>query len=166
MEVDIREAAERDYQSLCLIIGEVDGMHRDALPEWFRAPDGPSRQRGYIRDLIRAPDVGLFVAETAGDLVGFVHVVLRDTPDISILVPRRYAVIDNLVVKHGSRQQGIGRALMGRAEAWARARGASSMELTVYAFNQAAQRFYRELGYTVLSHKMTKPLEAGQSETE
>jgi ribosomal protein S18 acetylase RimI-like enzyme len=47
---------------------------------------------------------------------------------------------------------------MERAEEWARAKGATSIELNVYAFNEIAQRFYRELGYEILSHRMTKAL--------
>lgn len=166
MDVTIREATEQDYERLCVIMDEVDRMHRAALPQRFTAPDGPSRQRAYITDLIREANKGLFVAEMEGHLVGFVHVMVRDTPDVPILTARRYAVIDNLGVKQSLRRRGIGQALMVRAEAWALAHGASSMELTVYAFNQTAERFYREIGYEILSHRMTKPLLTGQTETE
>jgi ribosomal protein S18 acetylase RimI-like enzyme len=166
VEIVIREATEGDYEALCAIIEEVDRMHRDALPERFKASGGPARQRDYIVNAIRAPDVGLFVAETRDQVVGFVHVIVKDAPPVPICVPRRYASVDNLAVRRAHRRSGIGIALMKRAEAWARSKGATSIELTVYAFNQPAQDFYRRLGYETLSHKMSRSLGAPEPEEE
>lgn len=158
MDIAIRKATERDYEALCTIIEQVDSIHRDALPERFKGPDGPSREREYVLNAIRSSDVDIFVAQTESRLAGFVHIVIKTVPDIPILVPRRYAVVENLAVREEHRRSGIGLALMERAEDWARANGATSIELNVYAFNKVAQRFYRELGYEILSHRMTKAL--------
>ena len=158
MDIAIREATERDYEDLCVIIDQVDTIHRNALPERFKRSGGPPRKREHIVTAIRSADIGLFVAEKEGHLVGLVHVVIRDAPNIPILVPRRYAVVENLAVREGHRRAGIGLALMERAEKWAQTKGATSIELNVYAFNQAAQRFYRELGYEILSHRVTRTL--------
>jgi ribosomal protein S18 acetylase RimI-like enzyme len=158
MDIAIREATERDYEALCAIIEQVDSIHQDALPKRFKDSNGPPREREYILNAIRSPDVDIFVAETESGLVGFVHVMIRNVPDIPILVPRRHAVVENLAVREEHRRIGIGLALMERAEDWARAKGATSIELNVYAFNDVAQRFYRKLGYETLSCRMTKPL--------
>lgn len=158
MDITIREATERDYAALCAIIDEVDRIHQDALPERFKASGGPTRERDYVLSAIRSSAVGLFVAQTESRLVGLVHVVIKNVPDIPILVPRCYAVVENLAVTEEHRRSGIGLALMERAEECARAKGATSIELNVYAFNEVAQRFYRELGYEILSHRMTKAL--------
>jgi GNAT superfamily N-acetyltransferase len=162
----IREARERDYEALCAINEEVDRMHREALPERFKAPEGPARERNYIDNAIRAPDVGLFVAEIQGQLVGFVHAILKEVPLVPILVQRRYASVDNLVVRRAHRRRGVGRALMKRAEAWARAKGATSVELTVYAFNRPAQKFYHRLGYETVSHHVSTSLGTPEPENE
>ncbi|MGD2177075.1 MAG: GNAT family N-acetyltransferase [Anaerolineae bacterium] len=158
MAVIIRKATEADYRDLCIIFDEVDRMHRDELPRRFKAFEGPARPRNYIVNAIKAPDVGLFVAELEGQLVGFVHVTIKDMPPVPIFVQRRYASVDNLAVRRAHRRGGVGRALMKRAEAWAEARGATSVELNVYAFNQPAEDFYRSLGYNTLSHRMSKSL--------
>jgi ribosomal protein S18 acetylase RimI-like enzyme len=158
MDIAIREAKERDYAALCAIIDQVDRIHQNALPARFKNSGGPSRELEYVVNAIRSSEVGLFVAQKNGYLVGLVHVVIRTVHDIPILVPRRYAVVENLAVTEEHRRGGIGLALMERAEEWARAKGATSVELNVYAFNRVAQRFYRQLGYEILSHRMTKPL--------
>ena len=159
MDVVIRAAVDRDYEALCEIIDEVDQLHRERLPTRFQVADGPVRTRDFILNAIHAADVGLFVAQSGKSLAGFVHVVVRDTPEIPILVQRSYAVVDSLAVREDHRRGGIGRALMDKAEAWARAEGATSIELNVYAFNKPAIAFYRSLGYEVLSQRMTKRLE-------
>jgi ribosomal protein S18 acetylase RimI-like enzyme len=158
MAIVIREATEGDYEALCTVIDQVDQLHRDNLPQRFNVASGPVRTRQFILNAVNAPDIGLFVADVERTLAGFIQVIVRDVPDTPILVPRRYAVVDNLAVTEEYRRSGIGRALMETAEAWAKAKGATSIELNVYAFNQTAERFYRELGYEILSHRMTKSL--------
>jgi ribosomal protein S18 acetylase RimI-like enzyme len=158
MRATIREARAQDYEQLCMLTEKVDALHRERLPHTFQKPPGPIRDRDYISYLIDSEDVGLFVAELEGQLAGFVQIMLARSPDIPICVPRRYAVIDNLVVKSEFRRSGIGRALMDRASEWAATRGASSIELTVYNFNETALEFYRHLGYEMLRHTMSKKL--------
>ncbi len=162
MVIVIREAVARDYEALCEIIDHVDQLHRDKLPGRFKATEGAVRSWDFILSAISAPDIGLFVAEIGNALAGFVHVIVRDTPEIPIFVRRRYAIVDGLAVRQEHRRSGIGRALMDRARAWAKAKGATSIELNVYAFNEPAQSFYRKLGYEILSHRMSKPLDPSQ----
>jgi ribosomal protein S18 acetylase RimI-like enzyme len=50
---------------------------------------------------------------------------------------------------------------MDAAQEWAIARGATAIELNVYEFNEAAQAFYRQLGYATLSRRMIKNLKDG-----
>ena len=158
MGVHIRPATSRDYDELCEIIEEVDGLHREQLPHLFQKPDGPIREWTYYMAQLKEEDIAWFVAELKGQLAGFVHVEMRDTPPIPIVVPRRVAIVDNLAVRQGMRRAGIGRALMQRAEQWARQRGADDIELTVYEFNQAAIAFYRSLGYETSNRRMDKRL--------
>ena len=158
MEMLIREAVARDYKNLNTLIDAVDRLHRDNLPQKFQESEGPVRDRNLILALIADESVGLFVAEREAQLVGLVHIGIRDTPDIPILVPRRYAVIDNLVVKGGLRRSGIGRALMIKAHDWAITKGAKLVELNVYDFNEAALAFYERLGYKTFSRQMSKSL--------
>jgi ribosomal protein S18 acetylase RimI-like enzyme len=158
MEMTIRRATAQDYEALCEIIEEVDALHREALPHIFRESGGPARDRIYMLGLLADEDHGLFVAEIEGQAAGYVHVTVRDAPPIPILVPRRVALVDNLVVKEAYRRSGLGRALMGRAERWAQARGAADVELTVYDFNEAAIAFYESLGYEAFSRRMGRRL--------
>jgi GNAT superfamily N-acetyltransferase len=96
-----------------------------------------------------------------GVLIGLVDVAVCESPPVSLLVPRRYAVVDSLVVDQRLQRTGVGRALMEQAHRWAAAQGATEVELTVYAFNETALAFYDSLGYRALSSRMVRRLEDG-----
>lgn len=158
MKADVRQAEPRDCANLCALLDEVDSLHRGHLPQIFQHPEGHVRSTEHLLGLMADRNVGLFVAEAQGQLLGLVHVTLVDTPQVPILVPRRYATIENLAVQREHQRAGIGRALLHRAEQWARGRGATSIELNVYEFNREAIAFYRRLGYETLSRRMHRLL--------
>ena len=158
MEITIRPATAQDYDDLCRIIEQVDALHRENVPHIFRKADGAVRERAYILALLADEDQGIFVAEVDGQAAGFVHVAVRDTLPIPILVPRRLGFVDNLAVSQHFRRLGIGRALMQEAQRWATERGATEIELNVFEFNESAIAFYRSLGYETFSRRMGKRL--------
>jgi diamine N-acetyltransferase len=159
MEISVREATAGDYSSLCELFDEMDASHRDSLPHIFQQPNDAGRERDYFLGLIADENTALLVAEADGSLVGMVHGIVRDAPAIPILVSRRYAVVDGIVVRSGFQKHGIGRGLMDQIQVWAVAKGATSIELSVYEFNETAISFYEGLGYQTLSRKMSKGLE-------
>jgi len=164
MEISIRKATADDYNSLCKLFNEGDALHRENLPHIFQKPNGAAREKDYYLGLIADENVALLVAEAGGDLVGFVHAIVRDTPAIPVIVPRRYAIVDGIVVKSGFQNHGIGRILMDKMQEWATAKGATSIELNVYEFNETAISFYERLGYQTLSRKMSKEIKKDKTD--
>ncbi len=158
MEISVRKATADDYNSLCELFNEGDALHRDNLPHIFQKPNGAAREKDYYLGLIADENVALLVAEAGGNLVGFVHAIVRDRSVIPVFVPRRYAIVDGIVVKSGFQNHGIGRILMDKMHEWATAKGATSIELNVYEFNKTAISFYERLGYQTLSRKMSKEI--------
>jgi ribosomal protein S18 acetylase RimI-like enzyme len=124
----------------------------------FRVGDGAARTEDFIFKLIEDEDTALLVAETGEEVVGLVHVVTRAASDFSCVVPRRYANVESLAVRAGSRRQGIGSALMEEARRWAAGKGLAGIELTVWEFNTGALALYEELGYTTASRKLWRPV--------
>ncbi len=158
MGVTIREATLQDYTGLCELFAEIDALHAQALPHVFQTVDGPARSRAYLRSLLEGADSALFVAEQKGKLVGMVDVRVHSTPDIPIMIPRRYAMIDAIVVRKTHRHSGIGRALMEHAHEWARGQGVDEIALNVWEFNAGAIAFYEGLGYTTVLRRMWRRL--------
>jgi GNAT superfamily N-acetyltransferase len=106
--------------------------------------------------ILRRDDQQFFVADLDGRAVGWVHVLCAEYVDAEAFV-----VIGGLVVDRNHRRLGIGRALMDRAEGWARERGCSVVRLTSSATRSAAHRFYEDLGYTNIKRQYSfiKPLD-------
>jgi diamine N-acetyltransferase len=154
----LRPADALDYLPLLELFDEIDELHRIQLPHLFQNPGGPAREQEYFQGILNDGNAAIFVIERDTELVGFVHVFIKDTPPIPIMVPRRYGVIDTLMVRSGYKHQGLGRLLVKRAEDWSKAKGVSSVVLSVYEFNQSAITFYEKAGYQTLSRRMSKDL--------
>ncbi len=163
MTISVRKATTNDYNTLCELFDEIDTLHSDNLPHIFQKPRGAAREQEYYSGLIADENIGLFVAEAGGKLVGFVHAIVKDSPAMPIFVPRRYAIVDGIVVRSGFQNQGTGKILMDKIQEWAIAKGAVSIELNVYEFNETAISFYERLGYQTFSRKMGKELKMNET---
>ena len=149
-----REAVESDVLAICLVGEEINAIHRAAYPSIFAgAPEDPSRDAAHWASSIGKPSATTFLAEEAGQIVGFVNVTIHDESH-SLLRPLRFARVGSVGVSAGHRGQGVGRSLMQHAEAWAQSQGATELRLNVWAFNSAAMQLYRELGYELRSHQL------------
>jgi ribosomal protein S18 acetylase RimI-like enzyme len=155
----IRLARPEDCAAFNRLYLEINDLHAAAHPDIFRCTRQPLRDEMEFLLMLEDSGQAVFIAEQTGEAAGFVNVILRETPPIEILMPRLFAVVDSLGVSQRFQRQGIGRALMQRAAEWAVAKGAASLELTVWDFNQAAIGFYQSLGYEILSRRMSLKLE-------
>jgi ribosomal protein S18 acetylase RimI-like enzyme len=157
--MQIRAAVPADLAALEALFEEGDALHRERVPERFRAAERPARSSEYLLGLLGDATHAILVADDESkDALGFVHLALCDSPALPIFVPRRFVVVDTLVVAARARRRGIGRALMAAADTWARERGASELELTVYVANTEAEAFYRSLGYGAVNQRLARVL--------
>jgi len=143
--VTIRVARASDAAAIAQLTTQLgyDLTHADAADRLSR--------------ILLRQDQQFFVADVDGLAVGWVHVVFTDTS-----MPKRFAAIAGLVVDRDHRRLGIGRALVDRAEIWARDRGCSILRLASSATRKAAHRFYENLGYTNIKtqYSFIKPLDS------
>lgn len=158
MDFSIRKATEQDYEGLSKIYTEVDVLHSEALPHIFAEPKEPLRNRESILEIVEDESAAMFVAESGGQIIGLIHVSIRESPDIAVMVKRRYAYINDIAVTEGWRGSGIGKALTREAERWAIQNDVSELELNVWDFNQDAIAFFQELGYTSSRRTMWKSI--------
>ncbi len=158
MKFHIRRATQKDYKEISEVFEEVDSLHRKTLPHIFREPDRPARTEEFLSSIISDENAALFVAETNDQIIGLVHVLIRQTPPIPIMVPRRYAVLEDLAVKNGYRRLGVGTSLLERGHQWALSRELSQIESNVWEFNKEAIAFYERQGYSTSRRWISRPL--------
>ena len=98
-----------------------------------------------MRAKLAQPDTHFIVAERAGHLLAFAHLTLGTVHEH---VPQRpSAELDRLYVQERFTGRGVGKALLTRAEAFARREGVAAMWLTTWVGNTRALAFYPLRGY-------------------
>jgi GNAT superfamily N-acetyltransferase len=113
--------------------------------------------RGWVRDSLgdlSDPDSTAFVAGRDGEVVGFVCVSER-----THFAGETDTYIGELVVSKTAEGGGVGRALVGAAEDWGRARGRKRMVVDTGAANTSARRFYAALGYEDEDITVSRPID-------
>lgn len=128
--IKIRTVSINDADDICTISGKYLGY-----------PCEPSLVRDKIGKL--NPDrEAVFVAMKDDNAVGYIHVEKYD-----LLYFETMANILGLAVKTEYRHNGIGKALVSAAEAWASENNIKIMRLNSGASRTDAHEFYKHLGY-------------------
>jgi len=158
--VTVRRALPADYEAICELADLMDLPQREALPDRFRRPSGPVRLRDRTEKLIHDPDTFPAVAELDGRVVGVTNCGLLRMGDF----PQKHSItsllVRGVVVRPELRRKGIATALVEKAIAWARAKGAVEVQANVYDFNRPAAAFFASLGLGPLSHRLIRKLDA------
>ena len=114
--------------------------------------DGHRIDSDGIREIIVAPRSWLFAAETAGALIGCCHIEARTEGE---------AYLGLLSVRPGLQGQGVGRAMVARAEWEARARwGAERVRMRVIRQREDLIAWYERLGYRRTGETVPFPYDA------
>jgi GNAT superfamily N-acetyltransferase len=136
-------ASERELRIRPASEEEVDAMI--PLYEWLFAPPG-SRPVGWderraaraLADAIRSERSTVIVAEDEGRLVGICTAYL----DLDSVRFGSRCWVEDLAVDPERRSEGVGAKLLAEARSWARARGATHLELDSGEARSDAHRFY------------------------
>ena len=109
-------------------------------------PSSAASVRRRLRNLLARRDHAIWVAETdGGTIAGWIHVFVKQ-----LLESDREVEIGGLVIDENLRGQGVGKALVERAERWAKARALESIYVRSNIVRNDAHIFYQKLGYKVI----------------
>lgn len=84
----------------------------------------------------------VYVAEINGTVVGYIHAEIYNTLYYESMIN-----ILGIAISSDYRRQGIGRALLSRAEEWAKKQGINIVRLNSGNSRKEAHEFYRAMGY-------------------
>ena len=154
MNVTIRKASIDDYEDLCIIYEELDEYHRDNHPELFVKPDGPSRAKEYLTEIIEDDSKTIFVAESESKVLGFAECYILKSSSFPVIKKREWVQLDNIAVKRGYQNHHIGSLLLNKVFEWTKSKEINRIELKVYAFNSNAASFYASKGFKDLNKTM------------
>jgi GNAT superfamily N-acetyltransferase len=140
----VRTAQLEDAASLAALSGQLG------------YPCSATSVRRRLRSLLSKFDHAIWVAENdSGRVAGWIHVFVHQVLEID-----RQAEIGGLVIDQEFRGQGAGKALVERAERWARARRLKSVSVRSNILRNDAHIFYQKQGYKIIKtqHAFRKPL--------
>lgn len=157
MDIRIRPALAADYEAVNAIIRFGQEEHAASLPDRFARLDRVVAM-GWYRSFADVQHKAILVAETKGQVVGVAMLEMKKSPSYEALVPRTYAYMNELAVSPEFQRVGIGTRLYRASAQWAKERGASSLELNVWEFNERAIAFYHSIGMTTLNRTMSSDL--------
>jgi ribosomal protein S18 acetylase RimI-like enzyme len=148
----------RDTPSLRECIVELQEFERTIEPA---LPAGAAMADAYFAYILERGSEycgQVFVAEVEDKVVGFVSVWARVPQTEPDEPPTAYAYISDLVVLAPFRQCGLGRALLARAERYAREQKATVIRIGVLAQNVIAKQLYLDVGFTERRIELSKNL--------
>jgi ribosomal protein S18 acetylase RimI-like enzyme len=139
--VRVRQAAPADLDALMGLYEQLTGTLHEPVPE--PQPD----PREVIDRILADPARSLLVAETEGQIVGTVDVLIAANLTHHA---QPWALVENVVVAERARRRGAGRALMLRAIELAREAGCYKVNLISGNERTGAHDFYRSLGFEAI----------------
>lgn len=154
----IREYRAEDYEDVEACFIELQD-HERRIDEHMA--DGARVAKKYLDYMFsRCAETGgkVFVAELEGRAVGFVSVWTKIKMKAIEESEYEYAYVSDLVVLKKERGRGAGKALMEKAEEYARLEGAKILRIGVLAKNEVARSLYNGLGFEERIIELSKGL--------
>lgn len=158
MSIHVRAAAKEDYAALLPIARETQEKHVEGLPHIFQKGTA-GLPEAYFLGLLASDSKMMYVAEFEQKIAGYLIMELSKASYLDILIPRKVAFISDIAVLNGYQGKGIGYALFQQSITWAKAKGADSLDLMVWDFNQDAIAFYERQGMKSMNRTMSLELQ-------
>lgn len=162
-DVAVRPAVMDGLEWLCKSYYEFHEFHVRGVPDRLVTlgesnPQEDSKLRASLKKIINGDELVLFMAEVAGQPVGFAEIYLRQDRSDPARVSYRYGYVQSLMVHESFRRHSVGRRLMETAEKWAEEQGATEMRLDIWEFGRRPLGFYEKTGCRTLRRTMARGL--------
>lgn len=99
-------------------------------------------ETGYLNKFFTGGDDWICVAEYNDTIIGYIAIEVHNEPE-------KFVYLDDISVSEAFRSQGIGSALIKKAESYAAEKNAAYIALHVEVSNTSALKLYERLGYSV-----------------
>lgn len=142
--VAIRPALPADAEAIARVrIDAWRATYRGMIPDAYLDAMSIDENAGLWRRILAtgSPKAGVFVAEDAGEVVGFASGNRRDPPKLDF-----GAELSAIYVRADRKRQGIGRRLVAAVAATMLAKHADGLLVFVIAGNKDARAFYENMG--------------------
>ena len=154
----VRHFKESDTLGLVRLNQQVQTLHAEAHPEVFLAVLDQEAAWSFFDKLRSNPHHLLLVADVSGEIVGYIWCEERLGNQDVHLKASHSGYIHHISVDPDHQRRGIGKALVERAVSELGARGAKSIKVDYWSFNERARTFFLNLGFAPVGEIACKPL--------
>lgn len=126
-----------------LVISRLFDLYR----QFYECKPDIALAEQFISERIEKGESTIFLAEKDGKPLGFVQMY----PSFCSVDAVKIYILYDLYVDNSGRNLGVGASLMDKAKSYARAEGASRIDLMTAFSNKAGQHLYEKLGYKKVS---------------
>ncbi len=145
----IRRAVPGDTDKISGLLIQVEHVHHLIRPDIFRGPEPHVKfSPDEINAMIQDDKNPVFVFDRDGTVAGYAFTSIREILDDRVMNDMKYMYVEDLCVDAPQRGAGIGKKLFRFICDYARHAGCGSVFLNVWHGNDAATRFYENLGMT------------------
>lgn len=156
--ITIRKVKKEDSEVLENLYTELE---EDAVlyqPEHFVFSKKSQRSK-QLEEILESENQIMLVAEDAGNVIGFAHVIFAHAKEISCLKPQSNIYLQDLVVTKELRSRGTGTLLLNAVKQYGKEKGADFFRTQVFPQNKDGLRFYERNGFSLKMLTIECPLE-------
>lgn len=148
MKVVIRPATAVDANAIALLNEEVQQLHAELEPTFFRADISHAEVAAFFAAKLSVAGHEIQLAEIGGMPVGYAWFEVQNRPETPFQLARRRIYIHHLSVRKTARRTGVGSALLSAIQTAATGAGITSIALDTWAANSHALRFFEAQGFS------------------
>lgn len=156
MALDVRMASIADVDALVRLNREVQSLHAELEPTYFKADTASDEVRAFFRAKLEAPDNHIRLSDGDTGPNGYVWFEIQERPGTPFTLPNRRVYVHHLAVEKMARRCGIASALLARVETEARSAGIDNVVLDVWAANASARSFFTAHGFASFNLMLRK----------
>ena len=149
----IRKAIATDSLLLSYLCLNVQRLHAERHPEIFKIPHSDDFAVTFFDEVLVDPAARIFIAEEDGRALGYIFCKLYERPASVFNYVSRFLQIEHISVQPEAQRQGVGTALINRAEELAREINVTRIQLSSWNFNTKAHTFFERHGFAKFEHR-------------
>ena len=145
----LRRACDDDLDAAFGLFAEVQSIHSNAEPAFFRPPGTDDSFKRYFEDMLSDPEQHLVFACVDGIEVGYIQYFLGSRPKNLYRPEQRFAYIRQLVVSKEHRRKGCASGLIDHVKQHAGQQQIALLGIDFWSFNDAARACFEKAGFKV-----------------
>ncbi|MHA2255292.1 MAG: N-acetyltransferase family protein [Candidatus Heimdallarchaeaceae archaeon] len=144
MKINIRELAKKDFNWIKTIFDESFSYHEQIDPNFASIEDADQVWINYISTIYQQDNFKVYVAQNDDKIVGYCVGQIVEKPPVYKF--RKIGQINNIAVKEGHKQRGIGQSLFEQMKEWFVVKNVSHIELSAATNNPQSLAFWNKMG--------------------